>query len=75
MNRLTFSDETKELLNVVVDALPPQEREVVFRIYYDGVSHRQVGREMNLSARQVGRIERRVLERLRELVAKLEDVQ
>jgi hypothetical protein len=68
-------DQAKELLPLLVDALPPRELEVVNALFWEGASVRVVALRMNLldkrgrpDGKAVSRIRDRALKRLGEVL-------
>jgi hypothetical protein len=59
-------------LNVVTDALPAQERQVVNLLYFEGVSIRDAARVMGMDHRSMRRVRDRALERLQKYFGALE---
>ncbi len=57
-------------LRGAMDALPERERAVLFLRYYKGMTQTQTARVLRVSQVQVSRLERRGVERLRELLEK-----
>ena len=74
IDRLTFSDEAKDLLNACVDLLPDQEREAILAIFYDRVGYREMAKRLGMSPRQARRVMQRAYSRLGPLMLAVEGV-
>lgn len=66
-----FKDVTP-WVKLFVDGLPAEERQVVNALFYEGRTMRALAKDMNMSARTVGRIRDRALERIQSAVGQVE---
>lgn len=57
-----------ERLQEALQALPDRERAVIWQVFYNGSSEREVAEELGIAATVVHRLKKRALQRLRELL-------
>ena len=71
---LTAGNEEESLIECLalrsaLDTLPEREREVLLLRYYKGLTQTRAARVLGVSQVQVSRLERRAVERLRQMLA------